>query len=234
MPASSRQALLQVQQLAGQALWQAPHSQAQPCLILCARCLAGACVGQQQTWVLAILGFRGTGFMVQGQGSEPWTATSLGRVQEPRRWRELCSLRSVRGACAHSAGTVRDIAAKLLQGPVRRSFLLLLFIWFANALDYYGLVLLTTTVSTPGPSPCLPGRPPVWLPSGALSLESCIQAVEQVVRRSAQGRSAPRPPPCTHAPQRPRTACPSWLGLDARHGLLRWLCCAPCGHGLAH
>ena len=42
---------------------------------------------------------------------------------------------------------------QLLEGPVRRISLLLMFIWFANALNYYGLVLLTTTVRPPPPLP---------------------------------------------------------------------------------
>ena len=68
-------------------------------------------------------------------------------AQEPRGWKEICSWHSVRSACSQAAASVRAVAGKLLQGSVRRAFLLLLFIWFANALDYYGLVLLTTTVS---------------------------------------------------------------------------------------
>lgn len=35
---------------------------------------------------------------------------------------------------------------KLFAPRLRRSSLLLMVIWFANALTYYGLVLLTTTV----------------------------------------------------------------------------------------
>ena len=35
----------------------------------------------------------------------------------------------------------------LMQGSLRRTTLLLMFIWFTNALCYYGLVLLTTSVS---------------------------------------------------------------------------------------
>ena len=34
----------------------------------------------------------------------------------------------------------------LMQGSIRRTTLLLMFIWFTNALCYYGLVLLTTSV----------------------------------------------------------------------------------------
>ena len=54
---------------------------------------------------------------------------------------------------------------QLLKGPARRISLLLMFVWFANALNYYGLVLLTTTVTptwaheraaTPGASAVLP------------------------------------------------------------------------------
>ena len=37
---------------------------------------------------------------------------------------------------------------QLLAPKLRRSSLLLMVIWLANALAYYGLVLLTTTVST--------------------------------------------------------------------------------------
>ena len=36
--------------------------------------------------------------------------------------------------------------ARLLSPALRRTSLLLLLIWFTNALNYYGLVLLTTTV----------------------------------------------------------------------------------------
>lgn len=36
----------------------------------------------------------------------------------------------------------------LLSGGLRRTTLLLLLIWFVNALCYYGLVLLTTSVRT--------------------------------------------------------------------------------------
>jgi len=36
--------------------------------------------------------------------------------------------------------------ARLLSPALRRTSLLLLVIWFTNALNYYGLVLLTTTV----------------------------------------------------------------------------------------
>ena len=35
----------------------------------------------------------------------------------------------------------------LMKGSLRRTTLLLMFIWFTNALCYYGLVLLTTSVS---------------------------------------------------------------------------------------
>lgn len=35
---------------------------------------------------------------------------------------------------------------QLLGPSLRRTTLLLLFIWFANAISYYGLVLLATTV----------------------------------------------------------------------------------------
>ena len=34
----------------------------------------------------------------------------------------------------------------LMKGSLRRTTLLLMFIWFTNALCYYGLVLLTTSV----------------------------------------------------------------------------------------
>ena len=36
---------------------------------------------------------------------------------------------------------------RLMGRSLRRTSLLLMIIWFANALTYYGLVLLTTTVS---------------------------------------------------------------------------------------
>ena len=36
----------------------------------------------------------------------------------------------------------------LLKGGLRRTTLLLLLIWFTNALCYYGLVLLTTSVGS--------------------------------------------------------------------------------------
>ena len=36
----------------------------------------------------------------------------------------------------------------LLSGKLKRTTLLLLLIWFVNALCYYGLVLLTTSVRT--------------------------------------------------------------------------------------
>lgn len=39
--------------------------------------------------------------------------------------------------------------ARLLSPALRRTSLLLLLIWFTNALAYYGLVLLTTTVRRP-------------------------------------------------------------------------------------
>ena len=68
-------------------------------------------------------------------------------VQGPWRWRDSCSPHSWWTACTQALASTRTVAGKLLQGPVRLPFLLLLFIWFANALDYYGLVLLTTTVS---------------------------------------------------------------------------------------
>jgi hypothetical protein len=46
----------------------------------------------------------------------------------------------------------------LLTGRLRRTTLLLMFIWFVNALCYYGLVLLTTTVRALCPACVLP----VW------------------------------------------------------------------------
>lgn len=42
--------------------------------------------------------------------------------------------------------SVRWMVAQLLSPVLRRTTLLLLFIWFANAISYYGLVLLATTV----------------------------------------------------------------------------------------
>jgi len=36
----------------------------------------------------------------------------------------------------------------LMRGALRKTTLLLMFIWFTNALCYYGLVLLTTSVSS--------------------------------------------------------------------------------------
>ena len=37
----------------------------------------------------------------------------------------------------------------LMRGALRKTTLLLMFIWFTNALCYYGLVLLTTSVCLP-------------------------------------------------------------------------------------
>lgn len=45
--------------------------------------------------------------------------------------------------------TTAEVAAmlgQLISPALRRTTLLLLFIWFANAISYYGLVLLATTV----------------------------------------------------------------------------------------
>ena len=57
------------------------------------------------------------------------------------------------GAPASRSGAAleawRRLAApvvRLLSPALRRTSLLLLLIWFTNALNYYGLVLLTTTV----------------------------------------------------------------------------------------
>jgi hypothetical protein len=53
---------------------------------------------------------------------------------------------------------VRKVSAmlgQLLSLELRRTTLLLLFIWWANAVVYYGLVLLATTVSCDGqPASC--------------------------------------------------------------------------------
>jgi hypothetical protein len=45
---------------------------------------------------------------------------------------------------------VSAMLGQLLSPALRRTTLLLLFIWWANAIVYYGLVLLATTVSLPG------------------------------------------------------------------------------------
>lgn len=57
------------------------------------------------------------------------------------------------GAAASRAGAALEAwkrlaapVARLLSPALRRTSLLLLLIWFTNALNYYGLVLLTTTV----------------------------------------------------------------------------------------
>lgn len=49
----------------------------------------------------------------------------------------------IRGPLSQLATAFRP----LLSGGLRRTTLLLLLIWFVNALCYYGLVLLTTSVS---------------------------------------------------------------------------------------
>ncbi|KAK9821616.1 hypothetical protein WJX81_008270 [Elliptochloris bilobata] len=47
---------------------------------------------------------------------------------------------------------------RLLSPALRRTSLLLLLIWFTNALNYYGLVLLTTTLNASDESACRNGR----------------------------------------------------------------------------
>lgn len=62
------------------------------------------------------------------------------------------------GAAASRAGAALEAwrrlaapVARLLSPALRRTSLLLLLIWFTNALNYYGLVLLTTTVRPVNP-----------------------------------------------------------------------------------
>jgi hypothetical protein len=50
------------------------------------------------------------------------------------------------GAALAAWRRVAAPVARLLSPALRRTSLLLLLIWFTNALNYYGLVLLTTTV----------------------------------------------------------------------------------------
>lgn len=50
------------------------------------------------------------------------------------------------GAALAAWKRVAAPVGRLLSPALRRTSLLLLFIWFTNALNYYGLVLLTTTV----------------------------------------------------------------------------------------
>lgn len=45
-----------------------------------------------------------------------------------------------------AAASIRRMVQQLLSPALRRTTLLLLFVWFANAISYYGLVLLATTV----------------------------------------------------------------------------------------
>ena len=61
-------------------------------------------------------------------------------------WHELLRPQVLSRAARSTAQDVGHAVGQLLSGPVRRTSLLLMFIWFANALNYYGLVLLTTTV----------------------------------------------------------------------------------------
>ena len=54
-----------------------------------------------------------------------------------------------KGGGSRAWGPVAELATAmrpLLTGRLRRTTLLLMLIWFVNALCYYGLVLLTTTV----------------------------------------------------------------------------------------
>ena len=69
-----------------------------------------------------------------------------GAVWQAASWHELLRPQVLSRAARSTAQDVGHAVGQLLSGPVRRTSLLLMFIWFANALNYYGLVLLTTTV----------------------------------------------------------------------------------------
>ena len=74
------------------------------------------------------------------QGTQP-------ELQQVSSWRALLSPQLLWRAARSTAQDVGHAVGQLLSGPARRISLLLMFIWFANALNYYGLVLLTTTVT---------------------------------------------------------------------------------------
>lgn len=63
---------------------------------------------------------------------------SVQALQPARLWQRVTS----------AAGEVWAMLGQLLSPALRRTTLLLLFIWWSNAIVYYGLVLLATTVHT--------------------------------------------------------------------------------------
>ncbi len=62
-------------------------------------------------------------------------------------------LQAVRQRLGAAVDVVHKMMAQLFSPTLRRTTLLLLFIWFANAISYYGLVLLATSARRPPPAP---------------------------------------------------------------------------------